>query len=70
MKNYNYRQIHPWRFQIDLYKGNEFLGSFVDWNANWPEVSLALTEAGYEYIKRAVILTLENNYYEYFHINL
>lgn len=70
VKNYNYRQIHPWYFQIDLYEGNEFLGSFIDWNTNWSEVSLVLTEAGYEYIKRIVTLTPENNYYEYFRINL
>ena len=70
MKNYNYRQIHPWYFQIDLYKGNELLGSFIDWNTNWPEVSLALTETGYEYIKRTVTLIPENNYYEYSRKNL
>lgn len=65
MKNYNFRQIHPWRFQIDLYEDDFYLGSFIAWNADWPEVSLGLMDSGYVFKTRKYTITIENNYYGY-----
>lgn len=64
-KNYFYRQIHPWRFMIELYDGDEFLGSFTDWNSAWPQVCEGLHDAGYVYYRRWPVLVPEKNYYEY-----